>query len=160
MKNNLPDGGRRFWIMPLILSFLALTPKCYSEEVSLKINLLNLDKPGILYFSICKDVGAFKRTVENESEEDSCRGAVVETELKDVFEIRAEVPDGEYAIAAFLDINANNKMDKNFIGIPKEQYGFSNNAMGRMSAPSFDQAKFSVEGDTIHDIALRSGIPK
>ena len=37
---------------------------------------------------------------------------------------------------------------------------FSNNAMGRMSAPSFDQAKFSVEGDTIQDIALRSGIPK
>ena len=74
--------------------------------------------------------------------------------------MRAGVPDGEYAIAAVLDTNANNKMDKNFIGIPKEQYGFSNNAMGRMSAPSFDQAKFSVEGDTIHDIGLRSGIPK
>ena len=51
-------------------------------------------------------------------------------------------------------------MDKNFIGIPKEQYGFSNNAMGRMSAPSFEQAKFKVSGPTTHDIKLRSGVPK
>ena len=126
----------------------------------LTINISNQEKSGVLFLTICNSAAGFENSVENESEEDSCRGAVVETELKDVFEIRAEVPDGEYAIAAFLDINANNKMDKNFIGIPKEQYGFSNNAIGRMSAPSFDQAKFSVEGDTIHDIALRSGIPK
>tara|TARA_Y100000766_G_scaffold47381_1_gene37630 strand:- start:138 stop:590 length:453 start_codon:yes stop_codon:yes gene_type:complete len=126
----------------------------------LTINISNQEKPGVLFLTICNSAAGFENSVENESEEDSCRGAVVETELKDVFEIRAEVPDGEYAIAAFLDTNANNKMDKNFIGIPKEQYGFSNNAMGRMSAPSFDQAKFSVEGDTIQDIGLRSGIPK
>ena len=126
----------------------------------LTINISNQEKPGVLFLTICNSAVGFENSVENESEEDSCRGAVVETELKDVFEIRAEVPDGEYAIAAFLDTNANNKMDKNFIGIPKEQYGFSNNAMGRMSAPSFDQAKFSVQGDTIQDIGLRSGIPK
>ena len=65
----------------LVLSFLSL-PKCYSEEVSLKINLLNLDKPGILFLSICKDVGAFKRTVENESEEESCITSAEEIDLQ------------------------------------------------------------------------------
>ena len=104
MKNYLPNCGRLFWIMPLILSFLALTPKCYSEEVSLKINLLNLDKPGILYFSICKDVGAFKRTVENESEEESCITSAEEIDLQN-FQINSMLPRGEYAISLFVDSN-------------------------------------------------------
>ena len=159
MKNYLPNCGRLFWIMPLILSFLALTPKCYSEEVSLKINLLNLDKPGILYFSICKDVGAFKRTVENESEEESCITSAEEIDLQN-FEINSMLPRGEYAISLFVDSNGNKKLDKNFFGIPKEQYGFSNNVMGSMSPPTFDQAKFMIEGPTTQNIKLRIGIPK
>jgi uncharacterized protein (DUF2141 family) len=51
-------------------------------------------------------------------------------------------------------------MDKNFLGIPKEQYGFSNNVMGKMAAPSFEMAKFSVTGPTTQNIKLRIGIPK
>jgi uncharacterized protein (DUF2141 family) len=70
------------------------------------------------------------------------------------------LPHGEYAISLFVDSNGNKKIDKNFLGIPKEQYGFSNNVMGRMSAPSFDQAKFVVSGPTTQNIKLRIGIPK
>ena len=70
------------------------------------------------------------------------------------------LPHGEYAIAIFVDANRNGKMDKNFLGIPKEQYGFSNNVMGRMAAPSFEQAKFEVTGPTTQNIKLRIGIPK
>jgi uncharacterized protein (DUF2141 family) len=51
-------------------------------------------------------------------------------------------------------------MDKNFLGIPKEQYGFSNNVMGRMSAPTFDQAKFTITEPTLQNITLRIGIPR
>ena len=47
------------------------------------------------------------------------------------------------------------KIDKNFLGIPKEQFGFSNNVMGRLSAPSFEQAKFKVEGNTLQNIQLK-----
>ena len=67
---------------------------------------------------------------------------------------------GEYAISLFVDSNGNKKLDKNFFGIPKEQYGFSNNVMGRMSPPTFDQAKFMIEGPTTQNIKLRIGIPK
>ena len=70
------------------------------------------------------------------------------------------LPHGEYAISLFVDSNGNKKIDKNFLGIPKEQYGFSNNVMGRMSAPSFDQAKFVVSGPTTQNIKLRIGISK
>ena len=159
MKNTLFNYGRLFWVIPLILSCLIFTTKSYSEEANLKINILNLDKPGILYLSICKDAAGFEETVENESEEASCITSSGEIELQN-FEINSMIPHGEYAISLFVDSNGNKKIDKNFLGIPKEQYGFSNNAMGRMSAPTFDQAKFLVAGPTTQNIKLRIGIPK
>ena len=48
---------------------------------------------------------------------------------------------GTYAVASFHDQNANGKMDKNFLGIPKESYGHSNNVRGSFGPPSFDKAK-------------------
>ena len=38
-----------------------------------------------------------------------------------------DIPPGTYAIAVFHDENANGKLDKNFLGIPCEGYGASNN---------------------------------
>ena len=38
------------------------------------------------------------------------------------------LPSGDYGIAVYHDINSNNRMDKKYIVIPNEAYGFSNNA--------------------------------
>ena len=38
-------------------------------------------------------------------------------------------------------------MDRNFFGVPKEQYGFSNDAKGSFVPPSFKDASFTVSGD-------------
>jgi len=51
---------------------------------------------------------------------------------------------GIYAVAVFHDRNANGKMDKNFLGIPKESYGHSNNVRGSFGPPSFEKAKFKL----------------
>jgi uncharacterized protein (DUF2141 family) len=51
---------------------------------------------------------------------------------------------GTYAVAIYHDQNANGKMDKNFLGIPKEAYGHSNNARGSMGPPSFEDAKIDL----------------
>lgn len=53
-----------------------------------------------------------------------------------------DLPAGEYAFAVYHDANSNGKMDKNLIGIPTEDYAFSNNAMGKMGPPNYDDAKF------------------
>ncbi len=55
-----------------------------------------------------------------------------------------DLPEGEYAYAVFHDANSNGKMDKNLIGIPTEDYAFSNNAMGKMGPPSYASAKFTL----------------
>ncbi len=57
------------------------------------------------------------------------------------------VPSGTYAVAFFHDRNMNNKMPKNFIGIPQAGYGFSNDAKPRgFGPPSFSSASFSHDG--------------
>lgn len=63
------------------------------------------------------------------------------------------VPKGEYAVSMYHDENANNKMDTNFVGIPKEGYAASNGAKGFMGPPKYDDAKFVVAADK--KIALR-----
>ena len=140
------------------LSILATTSNSFSEEANLKINILNLDKPGVLYFSVCQDKKSFERIVK-ESEKKNCIRASEEMNPQNA-QTTVKLPFGEHAITLFVDFNGNKKIDKNFLGIPKEPYGFSNNVIGNMSAPTFDQAKFEILGPTSQNIKLRIGIPK
>jgi uncharacterized protein (DUF2141 family) len=54
------------------------------------------------------------------------------------------VPVGTYAIEVYQDLNSNGKMDSNFLGIPKEPYGFSRDARPLLSRPDFSRVKFDV----------------
>ncbi len=58
----------------------------------------------------------------------------------------SDIKPGKYAIAVIHDENHNGKLDKNWLGIPKEGYGFSHDAKAFMSAPSFYDAEFSYDG--------------
>jgi uncharacterized protein (DUF2141 family) len=58
----------------------------------------------------------------------------------------AGVGPGTYAVAVFHDENSNGKLDSNFIGMPKEGVGASNDAKGRMGPPKFDAAAFKFNG--------------
>jgi uncharacterized protein (DUF2141 family) len=55
-----------------------------------------------------------------------------------------DLPPGQYAAVAFQDANGNGKLDKNFLGIPKEPYGFSNGARGSGGAPKFSAAAVTL----------------
>jgi uncharacterized protein (DUF2141 family) len=67
------------------------------------------------------------------------------------------IPAGTYAIQTFQDINANNKMDTSWLGLPLEPFGFSRNATPFLSKPSFDEVKFTLAaGDNSQDIHLQT----
>jgi uncharacterized protein (DUF2141 family) len=67
-----------------------------------------------------------------------------------------DLPFGEYAIAVYHDKNTNGKLDTNLLGIPKERYGFSNNARGRFGPASWGDAKFEVnQKEVIHQIEIK-----
>ena len=65
------------------------------------------------------------------------------------------LPSGWYAIKVYHDVNDNKTLDKNFMGFPKEQYGFSNNAMGTLGPPSFEESQFEIKEDTTHVVILQ-----
>ena len=52
--------------------------------------------------------------------------------------IHLTLPIGQFAFALFQDLNGNMVLDKNFFGIPKEPFGFSNNPRITTGAPSFE----------------------
>ena len=158
MKNSHYINRLMFQTKLFALSILVTISNSFSEEANLKINILNLDKPGVLYFSVCQDKKSFEIIVK-ESEEKNCIRASEEMNPQNA-QTTVKLPFGEHAITLFVDFNGNKKIDKNFLGIPKEPYGFSNNVIGNMSAPTFDQAKFVISGPTTQNIKLRSGIPK
>lgn len=54
------------------------------------------------------------------------------------------VKPGTYAISVFLDENENAELDTNFLGIPKEDYGFSNNVLPATRSATFREASFTV----------------
>lgn len=64
------------------------------------------------------------------------------------------VAAGDYAVSVFHDENANGKLDRNLVGIPKEGVGASNDAVEKVGPPKFDDARFAYKGGqqtlTIH----------
>ena len=66
-----------------------------------------------------------------------------------------DIPPGTWAVLAYQDENGNSQLDRNFLGIPTENYGFSRDAVGRFGPPEFDAAAIEVrEGTTVAPIKL------
>ncbi len=56
------------------------------------------------------------------------------------------ISTGTYAVSVIHDENSNGKLDTNFLGIPREGVGASNNAKGHLGPPKFDAAAFHFPG--------------
>jgi len=65
------------------------------------------------------------------------------------------LPDGDYAVRAFHDLNGDGKMNTNPFGMPVEPFAFSNNAVGNMGPASWERAKFAAAGVTTQSIDLK-----
>ena len=51
-----------------------------------------------------------------------------------------QLEPGRYAITVYHDKNDNRRVDKNWLGMPKEDWGVSNNVRPRLRAPRFTEA--------------------
>jgi uncharacterized protein (DUF2141 family) len=56
-----------------------------------------------------------------------------------------DLPEGSLALSVFHDVNGNGRLDSNAMGMPKEPYGFSNNAAGNFGPPKFEKAQFEAK---------------
>lgn len=65
-----------------------------------------------------------------------------------------DLPKGEYAVSLYHDANSDEECNRNFFGIPKEGYGFSNNIKPKLSAPKYEDCKFLFQENKAITIKL------
>jgi uncharacterized protein (DUF2141 family) len=71
------------------------------------------------------------------------KGEVAVSEKGVVTVVFKDLKPGIYAVSVFQDINGNKVIDKNFLGIPKEPYGFS--GAWKSGGSSFDKSAFELK---------------
>jgi len=75
----------------------------------------------------------------------SIAGGDVQAAKGSVVFVFRKLPPGPYAVAIYHDANANRRFDKSSLGLPREGFGFSNDARPVFSAPHFDAAAVTLK---------------
>ena len=124
-----------------------------ADELVVTIN--NIKEAGEIHVALYDNADAFEadRGEKGGAAPGITQGTIEFVEAGSVT-YRYELAPGTYAIGIFHDVNLNNRLDNYFFGVPKEQYGFSNDARGFMGPPSFEAAAFEVDGRTDIQISL------
>lgn len=73
------------------------------------------------------------------------KGQSLEAKVGSAYFVFKDLEPGNYAISAFHDVNRNQKLDTNSVGIPNEPYGFSRDAQSKFGPPSFNDARIVVD---------------
>ena len=128
---------------------VTLAQNIYAQSPILKLVVANFESAqGDLQVSIFNSEKSFLK----EKEEYRIYRFKIGTESNE-FAID-DLPKGKYAMIIFHDKNSNNDLDRSFLGIPKEGYGFSNNVKPHLSAPDFQDCCISLDNDTKVEIEL------
>lgn len=125
-----------------LLHFLLLLGGPILAQDTLKVELvLNAPARGMVQLAVCPDEASFKKSGRCTVRSVPANAPLVRVDL-------AGLEPGTYAIKAFHDVNSNGALDTNWLGVPNEPYGFSNDAMGSFGPPSFAEASFAVPKGT------------
>lgn len=125
-----------------IITIVFLLNSCIAFcQMVLTIEISKLEKSsGTIFIGLFDNAQSFPR--EGKAYRDIRLKAVAPTTTTSI-----ELPCGTYAIALYHDCNNNGKCDTNFLGIPNEGYGFSNNVKPKFAAPTFKQTAFELNSD-------------
>jgi uncharacterized protein (DUF2141 family) len=142
-------------ILFICLVLLVVT-NTISQTFKLKIEIENIEQKGTVYLAIYNNSTSFDQDNKNKNvNKNRWVKSIVEVVNKNSFTKNVELKKGVYAISLFVDSNNNKIIDKNLLGIPTEQYGFSNNATGFLGSPSYNDASFNLINDLNIKISLK-----
>ncbi len=130
----------------LVSGLIFLSTEIIAQEVT-SDSVLQISRFTLLVEGIPEVKGEIRIAMfdsEQRYPEDPIHAIVLPVDQKDIEWIVEDLPFGEYAIAVYHDKNKNGELDSNLLGIPKENYGFSNNARGRFGPASWKDASFKV----------------
>lgn len=125
--------------MRILLAMLMALLPARAFAASLTVTIADLDKKG----------GELHVSLYNEARwpnDDATPivDAIVPAVIPETIVVMKDVPPGVYGVKCYQDANRNGKIDRNFLGIPLERYGFSRDARPVLSEPEFNRTKFTV----------------
>lgn len=128
------------WYLSLVIVLLTILSgfDAEAQKVKLKISDMKSTK-GKIMIIIFKDNETFENEKAFRKIEFSKKGLVNGT-----LELHFTIDPGIYGITLLDDEDSNGVMNKNFIGIPKEGFGFSNYYLNKMQRPHFDEFKTKI----------------
>ena len=129
----------------IFLITILISHKTFSADLEVSLKAVRNAK-GQLRIAVFNDPKEFPRG-------DEISSLNIKAKSGDVTALIKGMKPGKYAIAIHHDENSNKQMDTNFIGLPKEGYGFSNDARVFLGPPNFSAASFVI-GDVFKKINI------
>ena len=112
-----------------------------TQKATLKITITNIKKiKGNLLVAVFDDESKFLKDFN------LAKGKKISANTHEF--VFKDLSLGIYAVSVFQDANKNNSLDTNFLGIPKEPYGFSNNPSTLFGPPNFEKASFQINSNS------------
>lgn len=122
----------------LAVACLFLLVGASAHAAELKVEVLGVEKAeGQVLVALYDEQGYLKKLV---------KGLRLPARVGSVAGSFGDVPEGSYAVTAFLDENTNGKLDFDSAGMPAEKMGFSNDAIDASGPPPFAAARFRLDG--------------
>ncbi|ACK64448.1 conserved hypothetical protein [Rippkaea orientalis PCC 8801] len=149
---KFPYQITHFWLpMGVALSLSQPVDASLNSNLTVEISGLN-NQSG----QVCLSLFASSRGFPN-SKEDAVQTQCVKitnTPLQVTFD---NLSPKTYAVAVFWDDNGDGELNRNFLGIPTEKFGFSSNPVIKTGPPKFGESAILVSGkNTKIQIQLRS----
>jgi uncharacterized protein (DUF2141 family) len=128
---------------------LLLLPGLNAQNVEVIITGIRTEK-GQIVIGVFKDDESFKKE-ESFLEKRFVKNGISNEEMR----VQFSLEPGIYGLSLMDDENSNGKMEYNFLGIPKEGFGFSDYYHTGITKPKFDSFKFSINKDQTKKITIR-----
>ncbi len=122
----------------IVLTALSLVPlPASAATIEIVINEVR-NAAGVIHLAVFADADSFPMPHRDVAHR------VVQPRNGSVHALIENLPSGRYAVAVFHDENDNETFDLRFGILPREGYGFSNDAQALLRPPAFEQAAFDL----------------
>jgi uncharacterized protein (DUF2141 family) len=138
-------------VLLFVISLLSASPPSPEAKESIKVRVTKVStKKGEVMLALFSSSKGFpyETSYAIQKQKGNAVNGIIELSFTDI-------PPGTYAIALFHDTNSDGKLNTNFMGIPKEGYGVSNNTYNTFSAPGYKESSFSHSDRTELTIQMK-----
>ena len=139
---------KKVFLMGCLMALWGSFVHAQSGSVQLEINNIDADKGGNLIISLYDDEESYPKAGE------SIQVQIMEVTASSMRHTFKGLVDGNYAVVAFQDYDKSKSLRKNFIGMPKEPIGFSQNNKISFGAPSFEESRFQVMQGAVSNLKI------